>query len=40
VRCCIAAQIATLPLQLAHFGMVSWAALILNLIAVPSPMRH
>ena len=31
----IAAQIATLPLQLAQFGMVSWAAPILNLIAVP-----
>lgn len=31
----IAAQLATLPLQLAHFGMVSWAAPILNLIAVP-----
>ena len=31
----IAAQLATLPLQLAHFGMVSWAAPLLNLIAVP-----
>jgi competence protein ComEC len=31
----LAAQLATLPLQLAHFGMVSWAAPLLNLIAVP-----